>query len=57
MMFNVSDTAYDMFMGRYSTRLAPLSADFVGVEAGQRVLDVGAGPGIDVEEASAEKLP
>jgi SAM-dependent methyltransferase len=45
MMFNVSDTAYDNFMGRYSVRLAPLFADFAGVEAGQRVLDVGAGTG------------
>jgi SAM-dependent methyltransferase len=44
-MFNVSDTAYDNFMGRYSVRLARLFADFAGVEAGQRVLDVGAGTG------------
>ena len=44
-MFNVSDTAYDNFMGRYSMRLAPLFADFAGVAAGQRVLDVGAGTG------------
>jgi SAM-dependent methyltransferase len=44
-MFNVSDAAYDRFMGRYSMRLAPLFADFAGVEGGQRVLDVGAGTG------------
>jgi ubiquinone/menaquinone biosynthesis C-methylase UbiE len=44
-MFNVSDTAYDNFMGRFSVRLAPVFADFVGIEAGQRVLDVGAGTG------------
>jgi ubiquinone/menaquinone biosynthesis C-methylase UbiE len=44
-MFNVSDTAYDNFMGRFSIRLAPVFADFVGVEAGRRVLDVGAGTG------------
>jgi SAM-dependent methyltransferase len=44
-MFNVSDTAYDNFMGRYSVRLAPLFADFAGIESGQRVLDVGAGTG------------
>jgi SAM-dependent methyltransferase len=44
-MFEVSDTAYDNFMGRYSERLAPLFADFAGVQAGQKVLDVGAGTG------------
>ena len=44
-MFNVSDAAYDNFMGRYSVRLAPLFADFAGVAAGSRVLDVGAGTG------------
>ena len=32
-------------MGRYSTRLAPLFADFAGVQTGRRVLDVGCGPG------------
>jgi SAM-dependent methyltransferase len=44
-MFNISDTSYDNFMGRFSVRLAPLFADFAGIEAGQRVLDVGAGTG------------
>jgi ubiquinone/menaquinone biosynthesis C-methylase UbiE len=44
-MFDVSDTAYDNFMGRYSMRLAPLFADFAGVQEGWRVLDVGAGTG------------
>ena len=44
-MFDVSETAYDNFMGRYSMRLAPLFADFAGVQAGQKVLDVGAGTG------------
>jgi len=38
-----SDTAYDSFMGRFSTRLAPLFADFAGAEG--FVLDVGAGTG------------
>jgi ubiquinone/menaquinone biosynthesis C-methylase UbiE len=37
--------AYDRFMGRYSAPLAPLLADFAGVTEGQRVLDVGCGPG------------
>ena len=32
-------------MGRYSVPLAPLLADFAEVAAGQRVLDVGCGPG------------
>jgi len=44
-MFDVSEAAYDNFMGRYSVRLAPVFADFAGIGAGQRVLDVGAGTG------------
>jgi SAM-dependent methyltransferase len=43
--FEVSADAYDRFMGRYSVQLAPQLADFAGVAAGQRVLDVGCGPG------------
>ena len=42
MGFEVSGAAYDRFMGRYSRALAPQLADFAGVAAGQRVLDVAA---------------
>lgn len=91
MTFEVAAEAYDRFMGRYSTQLAPQLADFVGVGAPQRVLDVGCGPGaltaelvrrlgagavsavdpsepfvaaardrypgVDVQQASAERIP
>jgi SAM-dependent methyltransferase len=43
--FEVAADAYDRFMGRYSILLAPEFADFAGVASGQRVLDVGCGPG------------
>jgi SAM-dependent methyltransferase len=43
--FAVAADAYDRFMGRYSTPLAPLFADFAGVENAGRVIDVGCGPG------------
>ena len=37
--------AYDRFMGKYSLLLSAQLADFAGVRSGQRVLDVGCGPG------------
>jgi len=43
--FAVSGEAYDAYMGRYSRPLAEHFADFAGVAAGQRALDVGCGPG------------
>ena len=45
MSFSVGADAYDRFMGRYSSPLSPLLADLAGIAAGQRVLDVGCGPG------------
>ncbi len=91
MSFVVGADAYDRFMGRYSVPLGPAFADFAGVATGQRVVDVGCGPGaltselvhrvgaasvsaadpsppfvaaveerhpgVDVRQASAEKLP
>jgi SAM-dependent methyltransferase len=58
----VSESGYDRFMGRFSRRLAPVFADFAGIEPPMRVLDVGAGTGAltaelverDVEAAAAE---
>jgi SAM-dependent methyltransferase len=43
--FTVSGEVYDRFMGRYSTLLAVPFADAAGIEAGQKALDVGSGPG------------
>ncbi len=45
MSFNVSADAYLRFMGRYSEPLASQFADLAAVRQGQRVLDVGCGPG------------
>jgi SAM-dependent methyltransferase len=45
MTFAISGPDYDRFMGRYSMRLAPLFADFAGLEHAPQVLDVGSGPG------------
>ena len=45
MTFAVPADAYDRFMGRYSRRLAGPFASLAQVAEGQRVLDVGCGPG------------
>jgi SAM-dependent methyltransferase len=43
--FNVSADAYLRFMGRYSEPLAAQFADLAAIRGGQRLLDVGCGPG------------
>jgi len=43
--FDVSADAYMRFMGRYSEPLATRFAELAGIRRGQRVLDVGCGPG------------
>ena len=45
MTFEVAAEAYERFMGRYSSQLAPQLAGLAQVRAGQRILDVGCGPG------------
>ena len=45
MTFNVAADAYDSFMGRFSVQLSAQLADLAGIERGQRVIDVGSGPG------------
>lgn len=49
-IFGGSSDAYDRFMGRYSRQLAVGFADFAGVSAPHRALDVGAGTGALADE-------
>ncbi|MFI5262416.1 MAG: class I SAM-dependent methyltransferase [Candidatus Limnocylindrales bacterium] len=57
MSFEVAADAYDQYMGRYSRLLSPQLADFAGVRSGQRVLDVGCGPGALTAELVARVGP
>ena len=45
MSFDVAAESYDRFMGRFSRLLSPQLADLAAVQAGQRAIDVGCGPG------------
>ncbi len=49
--------AYDRFMGRYSVLLSPQLADLAGIGDGQRVIDVGCGPGALTAELVARVGP
>jgi SAM-dependent methyltransferase len=53
MGFEVPAESYDAFMGRYSRHLAGPMADLAGVTSGNRVLDVGCGPGALTTELAA----
>lgn len=53
MSFDVAAEAYDRFMGRYSRGISAQLADLAGVREGQRVLDVGCGPGALIGELVA----
>jgi SAM-dependent methyltransferase len=48
--FTAGAEQYDQFMGRYSMPLASVFADFARVSGGERVLDVGCGPGALTQE-------
>jgi SAM-dependent methyltransferase len=51
--FEVTADAYDAFMGRFSGPLAVPFADLLDLQDGQRVLDVGSGPGAFTTELVA----
>jgi SAM-dependent methyltransferase len=60
MSFDVPADAYQRYMGRYSRPLAEQYVDLLGVRRGDRVLDVGCGPGVLtaplVERCGAENV-
>jgi len=49
-MFEVAAENYGRFMGRFSEPLAAVFADEIDLRQGQRVLDVGCGPGALIEQ-------
>jgi ubiquinone/menaquinone biosynthesis C-methylase UbiE len=55
--FEVTADAYDAFMGRFSGPLAGSFADLLDLQGGQRVLDVGSGPGALTTELVARLGP
>ena len=57
MSFDVSPDAYLRFMGRFSEPLAVQFADLTGIGPGQRVLDVGCGPGALTAELVSRTSP
>jgi SAM-dependent methyltransferase len=55
--FDVPAESYDRYMGAWSSQLSPQLADFADVGPGQRVLDVGSGPGALTAELVARIGP